>query len=196
MKKFLVFLLIVVLLPVFLFAGAIGFLKFSDLNKYKPQIENLVDKYAGISIKINGDLDLVVSLKPSIELSNVIIYKPQSEDILLQSERALAQISIIPLFKKQVVVDVVQLDNTDIYASESTIIKINNLDMSMGGFDTPIKFYFDTDVSGINIIGNGETFSLRKIQESDYNNIGLNTTVSTMGYTLDFEGFFNIRATR
>lgn len=101
MKKLLVTLLIIILLPVFIIAGAIGFLKYSDLNKYKPQLENLVKKYADVDLKINGNLDLAVSLKPSIELKDVVIYKPQSEDILLKSERALAQISVIPLLKNR-----------------------------------------------------------------------------------------------
>lgn len=191
MKKLLVTLLIIILLPVFIIAGAIGFLKYSDLNKYKPQLENLVKKYADVDLKINGNLDLAVSLKPSIELKDVVIYKPQSEDILLKSERALAQISVIPLFKKQVVVDVVEFDNTDIFADDKTAVKINNLDLSMADFDEPINFSFDTDVSGINIVGSGVTSSLHKIQKSDYNNVDLKTTVKAMGYTLDFEGVLN-----
>ena len=41
MKKFLKFLVVILLLPVVIFGSAIGFLKFADLNKYKPQIEEI-----------------------------------------------------------------------------------------------------------------------------------------------------------
>ena len=73
MKKFLKIILIIVLIPVVLFVAALGFLKFADLNKYKPQIEEMAQKYAGLDVKINGDIDVGVSLKPSLELSDVTI---------------------------------------------------------------------------------------------------------------------------
>lgn len=191
MKKLLKTLLIIFLVLIFILAGIVVFLKYSDLNKYKPQIESMAKKYANIDIKINGDLDLGVSLKPSLQLKDVVIYKPESEDVLLQAERALAQISLIPLLKKQIVVDVVEFDNTDIFTDEKTSIKINNLDLKAADFASPITFSFDTDISGLNIAGKGETSSLQKIQENDYNNIDLKTTVSAMGYNLDFDGSFS-----
>lgn len=177
-------LVILVLLPIFLVALAIGFLKFSDLNKYKPQIENLVEKYAGISVKINGDLDLAVSLKPSLEISDLIIYKPQSEEKLLHAEKALAQISIMPLFHKEIVVDTVQLDNTDIYTDEKNSVKLNNLDISMDDYATPIKFSIDTDVSGINIIADGNLTSLQSLRNNSFNAVEIDGNAKAMGYTL------------
>ena len=63
MKKFLIILFVIILVPVL---GLITFLKFADFNNYKPQIEAMALKYANMIVKINGDLKIGVSLKPSI----------------------------------------------------------------------------------------------------------------------------------
>ena len=116
MKKIFKTLLIIVLIPVFIIGGAIGFLKFADLNKYKPQIEEMAKKYAGLDIKINGDIDVGVSLKPSLEFSDVSI--KQGEKKIARVGNALVQISVMPLFHKEIVVDRVETDNTEVYYGE------------------------------------------------------------------------------
>ena len=109
MRKFIIFLCIIILLPVVIIGGALGFLKFADLNKYKPQIEKMVQKYAQIKIKINGDLDVGVSLKPSLEMNDVSVYSPQNnQEKLAQIGNALVQISVLPLLHKEIVVDTIE----------------------------------------------------------------------------------------
>ena len=152
MKKVIWIVSIIVLLPVILFAGVIGFLKFADLNNYKSDIEKLVHKYADMEIKINGDIDVGVSLKPSLELSDVEVADSQNEKIA-HIGNALVQISFLPLLHKEVVVEKIQTDNTEIFYSENDSVLINELDVSADSYDAPINIVFDTTVAGIDISG-------------------------------------------
>ena len=96
MKKILWIICVIVLIQVVLIGGVIGFLKFADLNKYKPQIEEMAYKYTGLDVKIAGDIDIGVSLKPSLKLSDVTIN--QQEKKIARIGNALVQISIMPLW--------------------------------------------------------------------------------------------------
>ena len=192
MKKFLKFLVVILLLPVVIFGGAIGFLKFADLNKYKPQIEELVLKYAQTKIEINGDLDIGVSLKPSIELNNVTVYMPQNnEQKLAEVGNALVQVSIIPLFDKEIVVDMLQTSNTTIFYGENDSLLIKNLTADMDNYDSPINLMVETNIAGIDIAGEGKISSLKKLQQSEFNDINANISVTAMGYLLYFDGSVN-----
>jgi uncharacterized protein involved in outer membrane biogenesis len=171
---------------VFIIGGAIGFLKFADLNKYKPQIEEMAQKYAGLNVKINGDLDIGVSLKPSIELSDVIIN--QEDKKLARIGNALVQISIMPLLHKEIVVDRVETDNTEIFYGEKDSVLINELNAGMESADAPINFDFDTTVANIDIVGKGTVSSLNQIKASGYNQIDLDTVIKAMGYELNYKG--------
>lgn len=186
MKKLFIILLIIILIPVFIIGGAIGFLKFADLNKYKPQIEEMAQKYAGLDVKINGDLDVGVSLKPSIELSDVVVN--QGEKKLARIGNALVQISIMPLFHKEIVVDRVETDNTEIFYGDNDSVLINELNAGMESADTPINFDFDTTAANIDIVGNGTVSSINQIKASDYNLIDLDATVKAMGYEVNYKG--------
>lgn len=192
MKKFLKVLVVILLLPVIIFGGAIGFLKFADFNKYKPQIEELVMKYAQTKIEIKGDLDIGISLKPSIELNNVTVYVPQNnEQKLAEVGNALVQISIIPLFHKEIVVDTLQTDNTTIFYSESDNLLINNLSVDMDDYDSPINLNIETTVAGININAEGKISSLKKLKQSSFNNVNVNIGITFMGYLLYYDGSVN-----
>ncbi|MBO6289179.1 MAG: AsmA family protein [Alphaproteobacteria bacterium] len=189
MKKFLKFLVVVLLLPVVIFGGAIGFLKFADLNKYKPQIEELVQKYAQTKIKINGDLDVGVSLKPSIELNNVTVYVPQNnEQKLAEIGNAMVQISILPLFDKEIVIDMLQTSNTTIFYGEADSLLIKNLTADMDDYDSPINLNVETTIAGTDIAGEGKISSLRNLKQSEFNNINTDISVTAMGYLLYFDG--------
>ena len=186
MKKLFKFLLIIILIPVFLIGAALGFLKFADLNKYKPQIENMAQKYAGLDVKINGDIDVGVSLKPSLELSDVTIN--QGEKNIAHIGNALVQVSVTPLLQKEIVVDRVETDNTEVFYGEKDSVLINELDAGMNSADSPVSFEFDTTVSGIEITGNCTVSSINKIKASGYNQTDVNAVVNAMGYTLNFDG--------
>ncbi len=186
MKKFIWIVCIIVLIPVILISGAIGFLKFADLNKYKPQIEEMAYKYTGLSVKIAGNIDVGVSFKPSLELSNVIVNKEDKK--LADVGNALVQISIIPLLHNEIVVDRVETDNTEIFYADKDSVLINELNAGMDDADSPINFEFDTTIANIDITGKGNISSINQIKTSDFNKVDINAVVNAMGYTLDFKG--------
>ncbi len=186
MKKFIWIVCIIVLIPVILIGGVIGFLKFADLNKYKPQIEEMAYKYTGLDVKIDGDIDIGVSLKPSLELSDVTVNREEKK--LARIGNALVQISIIPLIHKEVVLDKIKTGNTEIFYGETDSVLINNLNTGIENSDTPISFDFDTTVANINITGKGTLSSLNKIKDSEFNTIDVDAVINALGYMLDFTG--------
>ena len=185
MKKFFKILGIIILLPII---GAILTAMFFDINSYKPEVEKLVAKYAKVDAKINGDMKIGLSFKPSIEIDDVDISNQETKDPIAKIGAALVQFSIKPLFAKEIVVDTVQTDNTRIYYSKTDYAQINNLDVSMEAYDSPIAVDIDTDVSGVNIKAVGTLSSLKKITESGYNEVEADIKVNAMGYVLDYKG--------
>ena len=188
MKKFLV---TIILLPIILMAGVIGFLKFADLNNYKSDIERIVRKYADIEIKINGDIDVAVSLRPTIELSDVDITSVSDSKEIAKIGNAFVQFAILPLFHKEVVVEQVNMKDTEIFYNENDSVHINELDVSADDYRSPINITFDTTVAGTDISGDAEIDSLKQLKESDYNQSNVKTQIQAMGYDLKFRGFVN-----
>lgn len=185
MKKFLIILSIIVFLPIVCVVLAAMFL---DINQYKPEVEKLVAKYAKVDAKINGDMKIGLSFKPSIEINNVDISNQEDKSPIAKIGAALVEFSIKPLFAKEIVVNTVQTDNTKIYYSPTEYAEINNLDVSMEAYDSPINIDLDTDVSGVNIKAVGTISSLKKITESGYNEVEADLKVSALGYVLNYKG--------
>ena len=194
MKKFLKVLLILICIPVVVLLVAFGFLKFADLNKYKPQIEALALKYANTKIVINGDLDIGVSLKPSIEMNNVEVYMPQQPDEKLANiGTALVQISILPLFNKEIMIDTLQTADTKIFYGDAKddYVQINELIAEMDSYDTPINLIYDTSVSGIDINGTATLSSLKDLKTTNFDQSQIVLMTNAMGYKIDFSGWIN-----
>ena len=191
MKKFGKFILIILLIPVVVFIGAISFLKFADLNKYKPQIEQIVQKYANVKIKINGDLDIVVSLKPSMEMNNVLVYMPDNEKQLADIGNAIIQISILPLIHKEVVIDSVETINTKIFYNAKDNVLINKMNISMEDYTSPINISYDTTVSSMNITGRAVFSSFKELRDSNFNETKALLKSNVMGYQLSFDGWLH-----
>lgn len=185
MKKFLIVLAIIIFVPLI---GLITFLKLANFNNYKPQIEALALKYANMIIKINGDLKIGVSLKPSIELNDVSIAQAENNQPVAQIGQAQVQFSLLPLLKKEIVVDTVKTSNTNVFYSDKDSVEIKDLAVGTDGFDSPINLSFDTVVSGIQITGNGTTSSFKSIQDSEYNDVDAKLQVNALGYTLNYAG--------
>ena len=185
MKKFFVILLLIILIPII---GLVVFFKFANFNNYKPQIEALALKYANMIVKINGDLKIRVSLKPSIELNDVSIAQAENNQQVAQIGQAQVKFSLLPLLKKEIVLDSISTSETNVFYSDKDSVDIKNLNVAMSSFDAPINLSFDTVVSGMQITGEGETSSFKSIQDSNYNDVAAKLKVSTLGYTLNFDG--------
>ena len=191
MSKIMKIFAIILTIPVILVIGVIGFLKFADLNNYKADIEKLARKYADIDLKINGDLGVAVSLKPTIELSDVYISDSNTETKIARIGNALVQFSILPLLHKEIAVEKVQTDNTEIFYNDKDSVLINDLDLSADGYDAPINIAFDTTVSGIDIFGSAEIDSFKKIKENNYDGSDIKADVKAMGYDLQYTGLIS-----
>ena len=185
MKKFLIILFVIILVPVL---GLITFLKFADFNNYKPQIEAMALKYANMIVKINGDLKIGVSLKPSIELNDVSVAKAENNQPVAQIGQAQVQFSLLPLLKKEIVVDTVKTSDTNVFYSDKDSVEIKDLAVGMDSFDSPINLSFDTVVSGVQITGDGTTSSFKSIQDSEYNDVSAKLQINVLGYTLNYDG--------
>ena len=185
MKKFLIVLAIIIFVPLI---GLITFLKLANFNNYKPQIEALALKYANMIVKINGDLKIGVSLKPSIELNDVSVAQAENNQPVAQIGQAQVQFSLLPLLKKEIVVDTVKTSDTNVFYSDKDSVEIKDLAVGMDSFDSPINLSFDTVVSGIQITGDGTASSFKSIQDSEYNDVDAKLQVNALGYTLNYEG--------
>lgn len=185
MKKFLIILFVIILVPVL---SLITFLKFADFNNYKPQIEAMALKYANMIVKINGDLKIGVSLKPSIELNDVSVAKAENNQPVAQIGQAQVQFSLLPLLKKEIVVDTVKTSDTNVFYSDKDSVEIKDLAVGMDSFDSPINLSFDTVVSGVQITGDGTTSSFKSIQDSEYNDVSAKLQINVLGYTLNYDG--------
>lgn len=185
MKKFFIILGIIIFLPIICVVLAAMFL---DINSYKPEVEKLVAKYAKVDAKINGDMKIGLSFKPSIEINDVDISNQETKDPIARIGAALVEFSIKPLLAKEIVVNTVQTDNTRIYYSKTDYAEINNLDVSMEAYDAPINVDIDTDVSGVNIKAVGTLSSLKKITESGYNEVEADLNIKALGYSVDYKG--------
>jgi len=185
MKKFLLILLLIIVVPL---AGLFVFLKTADFNNYKSQIEALALKYAGLKVKINGDLKIGVSLKPSIELNDVSVSDSATEKEIAEIGGALVQFSLLPLLKKEIVVDTIQTAQTKVFYGENDSVVISELLINQESYSSPINISFDTTASGIKIAGEGTVSSLKDIQESDFNSISTDMNVTSLGYEVKFKG--------
>lgn len=101
---------LIVTLVVILFVAMLGlaiFIYFFDLNKYKGQISDIVEKQIGREFKIDGDAKLGFSLIPTLELNNVRLAnaKWSKNQNMLELERLDVKVSVLPLLKKEINID-------------------------------------------------------------------------------------------
>lgn len=93
-----------------------------DLNKYKAYVEEIASRELGRELKINGDASVGISLIPTvivndIELANASwAQNPQ----MVKLKQAEIKFALMPLMKKQIVIDKVLLDAPEIYLEKSS----------------------------------------------------------------------------
>ena len=91
--------IVVPLLLVALVVGAIAVLMTTDFNQYKPLIAEETKKATGRDLVIAGDLELGISLTPSVSVSGVTLSNAgwSKQPQMVKVERFEAQMSLIPL---------------------------------------------------------------------------------------------------
>ncbi len=95
------------------------FIKTFDLNKYKNQISNIVFEQTGRQLVLHGNAGLKISLIPTLELNDVTFSNAAwaKEPNMIEAKTIDVAFSIMPLFKKEIVVDKIHLTEPKVYLS-------------------------------------------------------------------------------
>lgn len=92
-----------------------------DLNKYKSFATEMVEQQTGRHLAINGDARIGISLTPTVDLNDVELSNPEwaKNPQMLKVKQLEVKFAIIPLLKKQVVIDKVNLIAPEIYLEKA-----------------------------------------------------------------------------
>lgn len=109
----------IIFLGLILLVGIPGyyFLKNFDLNKYKSYASQIVEEQLGRKFSINGEASIGISLVPTLVLEDVELANPSwaAQPQMVKVKRLELKFALLPLLKKQVVVDKAILINPEIY---------------------------------------------------------------------------------
>lgn len=97
--------------------GGYFFIRNFDLNKYKPYAAELVKNELGRTLAIDGDARVGISLVPTVVVNDVALSNPSwaKNSQMLKVKQLEVKFAVLPLLKKQVVIDKVELINPEIY---------------------------------------------------------------------------------
>ena len=92
-----------------------------DLNKYKVYAEEMAEKELGRKLQINGDASLGISLIPTVIVNDVTLANPSwaQNPEMIKLKQAEVKFALLPLFKKQIVIDKVVLTEPQIYLEKA-----------------------------------------------------------------------------
>jgi len=109
-------LIVIPLLVVALFVGAVAVLMTTDFNKYKPLIAERTKEATGRDLNIAGDLTVGISLNPSVSVSGVTLSNADwgSRPDMVKVDHFEAQMSLIPLAFGVIDVKRIVLEGADI----------------------------------------------------------------------------------
>ena len=92
-----------------------------DLNKYKSYAEDIVEQQIGRKLKINGDAKIAFSLIPTIVVNDIELANAEwaKEPQMLKIKQAKIKFALMPLLKKEIVIDRVNIVAPEIYLEKS-----------------------------------------------------------------------------
>ncbi len=107
--------------------GGYYFIHSFDLNKYKSYASDLVEKELGRKLSINGDASVGISLVPTIIINDVELANAEwaSNPQMVKVKSLEVKFSLLPLLKKQVVIDKVLLNEPEIFLEVASDGKAN-----------------------------------------------------------------------
>ena len=84
--------------------GLMIFISQFDLNKYKPQIEKIVFEQTGRKLTLEGDIDIKISLVPTVALKNATFENAPwaTEKNMVTIKEADVSLAILPLLDKEI----------------------------------------------------------------------------------------------
>ena len=108
---------ILLLLVVAVVVGGYVFLKNFDLNKYKSLAEEIAYNQTGRKLVIAGDASLGISLVPTLVINDISFANPEWAKNPQMAEIGTLELkfSLLPLLKKQIVVDKAVVSDAEIY---------------------------------------------------------------------------------
>lgn len=97
--------------------GGYIFINTFDFNKYKGYVTELASKELGRKLAINGDASVGISLVPTIVLEDVELANASwaSAPQMVKVEKLEVRFSLLPLLKKQIEIDNINLVKPQIY---------------------------------------------------------------------------------
>jgi len=141
MKKFFKFAgILLLVLAIVLVGGGYYFIKNFDLNKYKNYAEDLVYKETGRKLAINGEASLGISLIPTLIVNDVELANPEwaKQPQMLKIKQLELKFALLPLLRKEVMIDNVALVNPEVYLEKSAEGRVS-WDFSKPVKSSPIK---------------------------------------------------------
>ena len=117
MKKFVKFVFATVLFLVLaLVIGGFIFIKTFDLNKYKSYAEKIAYEQTGRKLSLEGEAGLKISLVPTIVLNDVSFANAAWAETpnMVSAKNIEVSFAILPLLKKEVVINTINLINPEI----------------------------------------------------------------------------------
>lgn len=108
-------------LIIILAIGGYFFVRDFDLNKYKVYAEEMAENALGRKLKINGDASIGISLIPTVIVNDVELANPSwaQNPQMAKVKQAEVKFAILPLLKKQIVIDKVHISEPEIYLEKS-----------------------------------------------------------------------------
>lgn len=88
-----------------------------DLNEYKSYAEDIVLRETGRKLSINGNAEIGISLVPTIIVNDVELANPEwaSSPQMLKVKQLEVKFALLPLLKKEIVIDKILLNVPEIY---------------------------------------------------------------------------------
>lgn len=107
-----------------------------DLNQYKSYVEDIVRRETGRELSINGEAKLAISLSPTVVINDVAFSNPDwaAQPQMIKVKQAEVKFALMPLLKKQIVIDRILLSAPEIYLQKADDGRAN---WNFGAEDTP-----------------------------------------------------------
>ena len=134
-------------------------------NDYKQKVIDLVQEKKARTLKIDGDIKLTYWPKIGADLGKLSISEHQSDKEFASVNSVKVSLAVMPLLKKELVVDTVYIDGAKANVIKYKDGKFNFDDLlSKDESETDIKF----DIDGVNI-SNSEVRYSDELQNTQYN---------------------------
>tara|TARA_B100000686_G_scaffold104414_1_gene111678 strand:- start:41730 stop:45185 length:3456 start_codon:yes stop_codon:yes gene_type:complete len=113
-KKNILYILVSILILLVLLSFIVPM--FLNLKVWKPEIVSIIEDYTGKKAEINGDINFSLYPYPQIVIEKIYIYDSSEDnnEIFFGSESLKAHVSLLPLLRRNIEIDKVIVENTEL----------------------------------------------------------------------------------